>query len=85
MDDATYSLRMDRPWIPLPRSPRVDELPPVVYAAPPPPAIGTVVYALPPGCPSLVMNGIQYFSCGGGFYHPVYQGGGVAYQVVPPP
>ena len=28
---------------------------------------------------------IQYFSCGGGFYHPVYQGGGVAYQVVPPP
>ena len=59
--------------------------PPVVYAAPPPPPIGTVVYALPAGCPTLVMNGVQYFSCGGGFYHPVFQGGGVAYQVVPPP
>jgi hypothetical protein len=26
MDDAAYSLRMDRPWIPLPRSTRVGEL-----------------------------------------------------------
>lgn len=59
--------------------------PPVVYAPPPPVMIGTVVYALPAGCPPLVINGVQYFSCGGGYYVPVYQGGGVAYQVVPAP
>jgi len=59
--------------------------PPVVYAAPAPVVVGTVVYALPAGCPSIVVNGVQYFNCGGGFYRPVYQGGGVAYQVVPAP
>ncbi len=59
--------------------------PPVVYAAPPPVMVGTVVYALPAGCPPVVVNGVQYFSCGGGFYRPVYMGGGVAYQVVPDP
>ena len=59
--------------------------PPVVYVAPPPVVVGTVVYALPAGCPSVVVNGVQYFNCGGGFYQPVYQGGGVAYQVVPAP
>src|SRR5262245_480259 len=59
--------------------------PPVVYAAPPPVAVGTVVYALPAGCPPVVINGVQYFSCGGGYYQPVYMGGGVAYQVVPLP
>ena len=59
--------------------------PPVVYAAPPPLVVGTVVYALPAGCSAAVVNGIQYFNCGGGFYQPVYQGGGVAYQVVPAP
>ena len=59
--------------------------PPVVYAAPPPIAVGTVVYALPAGCGSVIVNGVQYFNCGGGFYQPVYHGGGVAYQLVPPP
>ena len=59
--------------------------PPVVYAAPPPLVVGTVVYALPAGCSAAVVNGIQYFNCGGGFYQPVYQGGGVAYQVIPAP
>ena len=67
--------------------------PPVVYAAPPPAvvyapppvAIGTVVYALPAGCGSAVVNGVQYFNCGGAIYQPVYQGGGIAYQLVPPP
>ena len=58
--------------------------PPVVYA-PPPVAVGSVVYGLPAGCGAVVVNGVQYFNCGGGFYQPVYQGGGVAYQVVPPP
>ena len=59
--------------------------PPVVYAAPPPVVAGTVVYALPAGCGSVVVNGVQYFNCGGGFYQPVYQGGAVAYQIVPAP
>src|SRR5262245_41176056 len=59
--------------------------PPVVYAPPPPVAVGTVVYALPAGCPPVVVNGVQYFTCGGGYYVPVYQGGGVAYQVVTAP
>ena len=59
--------------------------PPVVYAPPPPMVVGTVVYALPAGCPAVVVNGVRYFSCGGGFYQPVYQGGGVAYQIVPAP
>jgi hypothetical protein len=57
----------------------------VVYAPPPPVVVGTVIYALPAGCPPVVVNGVQYYSCGGGFYQPVYQGGGVAYQVVPAP
>jgi uncharacterized protein DUF6515 len=59
--------------------------PPVVYAVPAPVVVGTVVYALPAGCTAAVVNGVQYFNCGGGFYQPVYQGGGVAYQIVPAP
>jgi hypothetical protein len=34
--------------------------PPVVYAAPPPIVVGTVVSALPAGCGSVVVNGVQY-------------------------
>jgi hypothetical protein len=59
--------------------------PPVLYVAPAPVVVGTVVYALPAGCGAAVVNGVQYFNCGGGFYQPVYQGGGVAYQIVPAP
>ena len=69
------------------RPPVVVVAPPpvVVYAAPAPVVVGTVVYALPAGCSAAVVNGVQYFNCGGGFYQPVYQGGGVAYQIVPAP
>jgi hypothetical protein len=58
---------------------------PVVVAAPPPVAVGSVVYALPGGCTSVVVNGVNLMSCGSAFYQPVFQGGAVAYQVVPGP
>ena len=67
------------------RPPTVVVAPPPVVYAPPPVVVGAVVYALPAGCSAVILNGVQHFNCGGGFYQPVYQGGGVAYQVVPPP
>lgn len=52
-----------------------------VYASPAP----TVVYALPPGCSTVVVGGATYENCNGSYYVPVYQGSSVAYQPVPPP
>ncbi len=52
-----------------------------VYTTPAP----TVVYALPPGCSTVVVGGATYENCNGSYYVPVYQGSSVAYQPVPPP
>jgi len=63
-------------------------------AAPPPPAqpqavsavpIGTVVQALPAGCTSVVVNGVNYSDCGGVFYTAAFQGNNLVYVVVQKP
>jgi hypothetical protein len=59
-----------------------------VYAAPVPvtyaPAVGSVVYAVPGGCASVLINGTSYLSCGGVLYRPFYSGGALVYQVAAP-
>jgi hypothetical protein len=61
-------------------------------AAPtPPPAaagkplpLGTVVAALPPGCTSTPVGGVEYHSCGGNFYRAVFQGNSLVYVTAQP-
>jgi hypothetical protein len=61
-------------------------------AAPPapPPAtggtlpLGTVVQALPAGCTSTPVGGVEYYYCGGNFYRPAYQGNQLVYVTVKP-
>lgn len=48
-------------------------------------AAPSVVYALPPGCTTVVINGVAYQDCGGTYYQPSYQGADVVYQSVPAP
>jgi predicted lipid-binding transport protein (Tim44 family) len=53
--------------------------------APPPAAagtplpLGTVVAALPAGCTSTPVGGVQYYYCGGNFYRAVFQGNALVY------
>lgn len=51
-----------------------------------PPAIGTVVPALPPGCVDVpnYYNGAVY-NCGNIYYQPFYEGPSLMYEVVPAP
>jgi len=59
-------------------------------AAVPPPApgaataVGTVVAALPPGCVSAPISGVQYYDCAGVFYKPAFQGNNLVYVVAKP-
>jgi hypothetical protein len=64
----------------------------VVVTSPPPAApapsavpIGTVVQALPAGCKSVVVGGVNYSDCGGVFYKAAFQGNNLVYVVVPSP
>jgi len=43
--------------------------------------IGTTVPYLPPNCSSTVINGVNYFNCGGIFYRAGFQGNNVVYIV----
>ena len=62
-------------------------------AAPPPAAapavsavpIGTVVQALPAGCTSVAVGGVNYSDCGGAFYKAAFQGNNLVYVVVEKP
>ena len=52
----------------------------------PPPATGalpagTVVSALPSGCTSTVVDGVDLFNCGGVFYQPTFQSNNLVYVV----
>ncbi len=68
--------------------------PPVIVMAPPPPAppapaghplpLGTVVSALPPGCISTPVGGVDYFYCGGNFYRAVVQENRLVYITTQP-
>ena len=60
-------------------------------AAPPPPAaggaplpLGTVVAALPGGCTSTPVGGVEYYYCGGNFYRAVFQGTQLVYVTAKP-
>jgi len=48
-------------------------------------AVGTVVYSLPPSCPTVIVNGVPFRQCGATWYHPRYAPSGVSYIVVSPP
>jgi len=58
--------------------------------APPPAAagtplpLGTVVAALPAGCTSTPVSGVQYYYCGGNFYRAVFQGNALVYVTAQP-
>ena len=62
-------------------------------AAPPaPPAaaagtllpLGTVVSALPAGCVSTPVGGVEYYYCGGNFYRAMFQGNTLVYVTAQP-
>lgn len=48
-------------------------------------AIGSMIYSLPPTCATSVYGGMTYYSCGGVWYAPQYQGDRVVYVVVENP
>ena len=60
-------------------------------AKPPPPApasgplpVGTVVGALPAGCVSAPISGIEYYLCNGTYYRAAFQGNSLVYVVSKP-
>ena len=63
---------------------------PTATAAAPPPAsgkplpLGTVVSALPAGCTSTPVGGVEYYYCGGNFYRAVFQGNQLVYVTAKP-
>jgi hypothetical protein len=48
-------------------------------------AIGSMMYSLPPACAPYPYGGYSYYSCGGVYYEPRYQGDKVVYVVVEQP
>lgn len=58
--------------------------------APPPAAagkplpLGTVVAALPAGCTSTPVGGVEYYYCGGNFYRATFQGNNLVYVTAKP-
>jgi hypothetical protein len=46
--------------------------------------IGTVVQALPAGCTSTPVGGVEYYYCGGNFYRAVFQGNQLVYVTAKP-
>ena len=63
---------------------------PAAPPAPPPASsgkplpLGTVVSALPAGCVSTPVGGVDYFYCGGNFYRAVFQGNKLVYVTAKP-
>lgn len=61
-----------------------------VYAPPTPPPAGVLpinatLWALPPGCLKVFVNGAPFFQCGPNWLRPVQSDAGTYYAVVPPP
>jgi biotin carboxyl carrier protein len=46
--------------------------------------LGTVVAALPGGCTSTPVGGVEYYYCGGNFYRAVFQGNTLVYVTAKP-
>ena len=60
-------------------------------AAAPPPAsagqplpLGTVVSALPGGCVSTAIGGVEYYECGANYYRSAFQGNNLVYVTAQP-
>jgi len=45
-------------------------------------AVGSMIYSLPPACSPYPYGGYSYYSCGGVYYEPRYEGDKVVYVVV---
>ena len=60
--------------------------PPAAPSAPSgkPLPIGTVVTALPAGCTTTPVGGIEYYYCGGNFYRSAFQGNQLVYVTAQP-
>jgi hypothetical protein len=58
--------------------------PPPAAAAGQPLPVGTVVSALPKGCVSTPVGGVEYYYCGGNFYRAVFQGNQLVYVTAQP-
>jgi len=58
--------------------------PPQSAAGGTPLPIGTVVSALPPGCVSTPVGGVEYYYGGGNFYRAVFQGNKLVYVTANP-
>jgi hypothetical protein len=56
--------------------------PPAAAGAPLP--LGTVVAALPAGCVSTPVGGVEYYYCGGNFYRAMFQGPTLVYVTAQP-
>ena len=48
-------------------------------------AIGSIAYAIPPSCVTVVRAGATYQQCGSTWYQPQYAGTSMTYVVVAPP
>jgi hypothetical protein len=46
---------------------------------------GSMLYAIPAGCATVIATGVTYYHCGGVYYRPQQQGANVVYVVVPAP
>jgi len=57
---------------------------PAPAAAGKPLPLGTVVAALPGGCASTPVGGVEYYYCGGNFYRAVFQGNNLVYVTAQP-
>ena len=57
---------------------------PAPAAAGAPLPVGTVVSALPPGCVSTPVGGVEYYYGGGNFYRAVFQGNALVYVTAQP-
>ena len=64
-------------------APAVPPPPPPVASGKPLP-LGTVVAALPAGCVSTPVGGVDYFYCGANFYRAVFQGNKLVYVTAKP-
>jgi hypothetical protein len=71
-------------------APAQQQAAPAAPAVPPPAAsgkplpLGTVVSALPAGCTSTPVGGVEYYYCGGNFYRAVFQGNKLVYVTTKP-
>lgn len=48
-------------------------------------AMGSWYYSLPGGCSPYPYSGYSYYSCGGAYYAPQYEGDTIVYVTVPDP